>query len=60
VKSAAPEPQHQTNAVILGDASNKNYQTIVYYFPKKKAEALALTFYFKEHGYNVDMQSAAS
>ncbi|MEH6443921.1 MAG: hypothetical protein V7784_08485 [Oceanospirillaceae bacterium] len=48
------------SSVVLGDKTNQAYKISVYYFPAKKSEAQALTFFFKEHGYNVDMQTAAT
>lgn len=50
----------QVSKVNLGDQANKAYKITVYYFPPKKDAAKALTFFFKEHGYNVDMQLAMS
>ncbi|NQZ30036.1 MAG: hypothetical protein HRU06_02130 [Oceanospirillaceae bacterium] len=46
--------------IQLGDKSNSNFQIVVYYFPEKESEAQALTYYFKEHGYNISMQPAAN
>lgn len=54
-----PEKEIAAN-VVLGEKGNQAYQIIVYYFPAKKSEAQALTFFFKEHGYNVAMQTAST
>jgi len=54
-----PEQEVASN-VLLGEKSNQAYKITVYYFPAKKSEAQALTFFFKEHGYNVDMQTAST
>ncbi|MFT5708138.1 MAG: hypothetical protein ACI9ES_002440 [Oceanospirillaceae bacterium] len=54
-----PEKEVASN-IVLGEKSNQAYKITVYYFPAKKSEAKALTFFFKEHGYNVDMQIAAT
>lgn len=53
------EEQLETK-VELGEQANRDYKITVYYFPTKKDAAQALTYYFKEHGYNVDMQLAQS
>jgi len=54
-----PEKEVATN-IVLGEQSNQAYKITVYYFPAKKSAAQALTFFFKEHGYNVDMQTAST
>ena len=54
-----PEQEVASN-ILLGEKSNQAYKITVYYFPAKKSEAKALTFFFKEHGYNVDMQTAST
>ncbi len=54
-----PEQEVASN-ILLGEKSNSAYKITVYYFPAKKSEAKALTFFFKEHGYNVDMQTAST
>lgn len=46
--------------VEIGSAANKDFHMTVYYFEAKKPEAQALTYYFKERGYSVDMQLATS
>ncbi|EPJ52909.1 MAG: hypothetical protein OFPI_12210 [Osedax symbiont Rs2] len=46
--------------IELGDKSNNQFKIVVYYFPEKKSEALALTNYFQEHSYDITMQPAAS
>lgn len=50
----------KSSRVVLGEAANKNYFISVYYFPNRKLEAQALSYFFKEHGYNVDLHTAAS
>ena len=52
--------ESKASKVSLGDQANQAYKITVYYFPPKKDAAKALTFFFKEHGYNVDMQLAMS
>ena len=54
-----PEKKVASN-ILLGEKSNQAYKITVYYFPAKKSEAQALTFFFKEHSYNVDMQTAST
>lgn len=46
--------------VEIGKETNKQFNITVYYFSSKKSAAQALTYYFKERGYNVDMQLATS
>lgn len=56
-----PEYKDQSSSrVVLGEAANKNYFISVYYFPNRKSEAQALSYFFKEHGYSVNLQTAAS
>ncbi len=54
------QQEERATRVNIGDKANQAYTITVYYFPPKKAAAKALTFFFKEHGYNVDMQLATT
>ena len=58
-KDASSKRANLTPYGVFKQKSNQEYQMTVYYFPSSKNAAAALTFYFTEHGYPVDMQPAA-
>ncbi len=55
----APQDKIVSN-IELGEVANKDYLITVFYFPSKKLQASALTYYFKQHGYHVDMKKAST
>ena len=57
-KDASSKRENLTPYGVFKQKSNQEYQMTVYYFPSSKNAATALTFYFTEHGYPVQMQPA--